>query len=71
MAKLNTNSRKHIAKKNFAVPGKAPESGSYPIEDRAHAINALARSAGKPVHGQVVRAVERKYPGLVKKGKKK
>lgn len=67
MGKLSTNARKHIAKSNFAVPSKAPGSGSYPIENKAHAINALARSAGKPVAGQVKAAVYRKYPDLKKK----
>ena len=50
------------------MPSKAPGSGSYPIENASHARNALARSAGKPVAGQVRRAVARKYPGMVKSG---
>lgn len=76
MAKLTTNARKKISKSNFAVPSKAPGSGSYPIEDKAHARNALARSSGKPVAGQVKAAVAKKYPDLggkktaAKKGKK-
>jgi hypothetical protein len=65
--KLTAEERKEIPKQDFAVKSKAPGSGSYPIEDKAHARNALARSSGKPVAGQVRAAVERKYPGLAKK----
>ena len=64
--KLNAAARKRIPKAEFAVKSKAPGSGSYPIEDKAHARNALARSSGKPVAGAVRAAVERKYPGLAK-----
>lgn len=71
MAKLSTKARKAIPKGDFAVPSKAPKSGSYPIEDASHARNALARSAGKPVAGQVRAAVARKYPGMVKSKSKK
>lgn len=69
MSKLTTNQRKHIPKRDYAVPSKAPEHGSYPIEDRAHAINALARSSGKPQEAAVRRAVYKKYPALKKRGK--
>lgn len=68
MAKLSTADRKAIPKSDFAVPSKAPGPGSYPIEDRSHAANALARSSGKPVQGQVAAAVHRKYPGMGKDG---
>lgn len=64
MAKLTAAERKDIPKNAFAVPSKAPGPGSYPIEDRSHAQNALARSSGKPVEAQVRAAVERKYPGM-------
>lgn len=75
MAKLTAAARKKIPTKNFAVKSKAKtpagkaKSGSYPIPDRSHARNALARSSGKPVAAQVRRAVAAKYPGMVKKGK--
>jgi hypothetical protein len=77
MAKLTAAQRKKIPKSDFAVKGKAgtpagkAASGSYPIPDRSHARNALARSSGKPVAGQVRAAVARKYPDMVKKGKGK
>lgn len=66
MSKLNAAARKRIPKSKFAIPEKAPGSGSYPIEDRRHAANALSRSSGKPVAGRVRAAVARAYPGLGK-----
>lgn len=71
MAKLTIKSRKALPKKDFAVPAKAPASGSYPINNAAHARNALARSAGKPVAAKVKAAVKKKFPGIAVKGKKK
>lgn len=68
MAKLNAAQRKRIPMKDFAVPSKAPRSGSYPIPDRNHAQNALARSSGKPVAAQVRAKVHAKYPGMAKGG---
>ena len=61
---LTAMARKHIAKKNFALPG-----GRYPIEDAAHARNALARVAqnGSPAEQAKVEAkVHRKYHGISK-----
>ena len=56
----------------FALPGKGkgPEgkqAGAYPINDEAHAINALARVAqhGTPEEKKKVRAaVARKFPDI-------
>ncbi len=59
MAKLTAKGRAAIPTKNFAGPGR-----SYPIQDRSHAVNALARSSGKPVAARVRAAVKRKYPGI-------
>lgn len=64
MAKLDTADRKALPKNAFAVPSKAPGSGSYPIPDASHARDALSRSSGKPVQGQVAAAVHRKFPGI-------
>lgn len=64
MAKLDAADRKALPNNAFAVPSKAPGSGSYPIPDANHARDALARSSGKPVAGQVRAAVERKFPGI-------
>lgn len=74
MAKLNAAARKKLPASDFAVkskakaPGGKAKSGSYPIPDKSHARNALARSSGKPVEKQVRAAVKKKFPGLVKKG---
>ena len=59
MAKLTTEERKEIPKKDFAVKG-----GKYPIEDKSHARNALARSSGKAVHEEVEEKVKRKFPSI-------
>lgn len=73
MSKLTAAMRKAIPSKNFAIKSRATtpagkaKSGSYPIEDLAHARNALARSSGKPEAGQVRAAVYAKYPQLRKK----
>ena len=59
---LDANARKHIAAKNFALPNKR-----YPINDEAHARNALARISqyGNPSEKAEVRAkVHAKYPGM-------
>lgn len=66
MAKLTAADRKSIPHNAFAVPSKAPGSGSYPIEDKSHARNALARASGKPVEAQVRAAVNRRYPDIGK-----
>lgn len=66
MAKLTTKARKAIKTSNFALPKKR----AYPIEDRSHARNALARVSqfGSPAEKSKVRAaVHRKYPSMGKK----
>jgi len=65
MSKLTTQKREGLKKSSFAIPGKR----AYPIEDKAHARNALARVSqfGTPVQkAEVRRAVHRKYPGIDK-----
>ena len=69
MAKLSYRERKRLRKTSFAIPGKAPGAGSYPIPDIVHGRNALARVAqhGTPEEKRRVRrAVFRKYPSLKK-----
>jgi hypothetical protein len=69
MGTLTTKQRKAIPKKEFAIPSKK----AYPIENPAHARNALARVAqhGTPAEkAQVRAAVHRKYPKMGKAGKK-
>ena len=65
MAKLTTATRKKIPTGKFALPGRR-----YPIEDKAHARNALSRVSqdGTPSEKATVRRkVTRLYPGLKKK----
>lgn len=64
--KMDMADRKALPSKDFAVPSKAPGSGSYPINDKSHAKNALARSSGKPVAAQVKAKVAAKFPGIGK-----
>lgn len=62
MAKLTAAQRKKIPGKDFALPG-----GRYPVEDKSHARNALARVAqhGSPAEKSKVRAkVHSKFPGI-------
>lgn len=64
LVKLTTEARKKIKARNFALPGRR-----YPIEDRNHQINALARVSqyGTPSEKARVRAaVHRKNPSLGK-----
>lgn len=64
MGKLTTKERDKLPGKDFALPG-----GKYPINDRNHAKNALARVSqhGSPEQKSKVRAaVKRKYPGIGK-----
>jgi hypothetical protein len=69
MAKeLSTKDRKKLKKKSFALPGKR----KYPIPDKAHARNALARvrQNGTPAEQKKVRAaVKRRFPSIGRKKK--
>lgn len=64
----STKQRKKLDKKSFALP----KSRKYPIPDKAHARNALARVAqhGTPADQKRVKAaVKKRYPSIGK-GKK-
>jgi hypothetical protein len=66
MAKLTAATRRKIPASEFALPGRR-----YPIEDKAHARNALARASqdGTPAEKATVRRkVHQRYPGLKHKG---
>jgi hypothetical protein len=71
MAKLTYGERKAMPRGEFALPSKRKGGkGGYPIEDKAHARNALARVAqhGSSAEKATVRAkVHRKFPGIGKK----
>lgn len=57
---LSTKARKQLPASAFVFP----KDRRYPIHDRAHAANALARSKGKPEEAKVRAAVCRRYPSL-------
>jgi hypothetical protein len=62
MARLTYRARKALPKRDFAVP---PDG--YPIEDKAHARDAISRaSANASPHerAMVVAAVRHKYPSI-------
>jgi len=72
LGKLKSKTRKKLPDSSFAIPSKR----KYPIHDRSHAANALARVAqhGTPAEKKQVRAaVCKKYPDLpaCKKDKEK
>ena len=79
MTKLTTAQRKRLKKSTFAVPSKKTKKnpagrGGYPIPDKSHARNALARVSqhGTPAEKAAVRdKVEARFPDIAVGGKKK
>jgi hypothetical protein len=68
MTRLSSTERNALPTKSFAEPDKR----KYPIENEAHAKNALSRvlQSGTPAEKAKVReAVKKKYPSLGKKEK--
>ncbi len=81
MAKITTRGRRRLTRSKFALPprrtGKSKTAkgvrGRYPIHDKAHARNALARVAqhGSPSEKARVRAaVRRRFPSIGKRKRK-
>ena len=67
MARLTAKERAKLPASDFALPGRR-----YPIEDKAHARNALARVSqfGSPtMKAEVKAAVHRQFPSLGAKKK--
>ena len=60
MTKLTYAKRENLPNSDFVFP----KTRRYPIEDAAHARDALARSSGRPEHAAVVQAVRQKYPAI-------
>ena len=56
MAKLTSNDRKTLPKKEFALP----DQKRFPIEDKAHARNAKARAAQSEKAGNLSKADRKK-----------
>jgi hypothetical protein len=71
---LTTKERKELPSSELANPKKeGEESGSYPIPDKAHARNALARVSqfGSPAMKKKVRAkVHKEFPEIGKSSDK-
>lgn len=72
-ADLSMGQRKKLPSSSFALPGKGKGpsgkgSGSYPIPDRSHAQNALARVSqhGSPAEKKAVRSKVRAKFGMGK-----
>ena len=66
MAKLTAKQRSKLRKSQFALPAQR----KYPINDKSHARNALARAAQHATPSQQKRiktAVYKKFPSLKKK----
>lgn len=72
MARLTYGERKSMPKSEFAIPahktsGNKAGKGAYPIPDKSHARNALARVSqfGSSEEKKKVRAaVHRKFPSI-------
>jgi hypothetical protein len=68
MANLKTKSRKKLPDKAFAEPDKR----AYPIEDKAHARNAKARSSQAVKAGRMPKAekaeIDEKADAVLDKG---
>jgi hypothetical protein len=72
MGKLTAGTRQALPKSDFALPGqgegpKGAGAGSYPIPDKSHAVNALARVSqhGTPAEQTAVRGkVKAKFPEI-------
>lgn len=64
---LTTRERAKLPPSEFVYPEKAPGPGSYPIETREHAVDALARGADPANAGSLAdiqKKVWAKYPDL-------
>jgi hypothetical protein len=67
MAVLTAKKKENLPDSAFVYPPTASNPGRYPIHDRAHAANALARVAafGSPAEKAAVKAaVCKKYPDM-------
>lgn len=71
MARLSYGARKRMSKSSFALPAKrSGGKGGYPIPDKSHARNALARVSqfGSPAQKAKVRsAVHARFPSIGRK----
>jgi len=69
MAKLTAAQRKKLSSSQFALPAQR----KFPIHDKSHARNALARANQSSTPGakkKVKAAVKRKFPSIKQAGSK-
>jgi hypothetical protein len=64
MSVLSTKARKELPRSEYAIPEKAPGSGSYPIPDKRHAQAALRleHNASPSEQSRIEAAVHREFP---------
>lgn len=75
---ITVKQRQKLPSRDFALPGKGEGpggkgAGSYPIDTKARARNALARGAQHASPGEqatIRRKVKAKYPGIEVSGKR-
>lgn len=62
MTKLTSKARNALPTSDFALPG----SRGFPVTDRSHAVNPLARASNKPedIKAKVKAKVYSKFPDL-------
>jgi len=63
MAKLSKGARASLPKSSFAVPGKAPGSGSYPVPDASHCRAAKGLAGMHHASNSVKAAINSKCKG--------
>jgi hypothetical protein len=67
MSFLKASQRAKLKKSQFAIPSRAPKSGSYPVNDANHARNTLARVSqhgSSSEKAQVRAAVRKRFPNI-------
>ena len=72
-ARLKSKQRRALPKSTFAIPEKAPGSGSYPLPDKAHGEAALRllHNASPAEQKRIKAAVHRKFPDIGEGDEKK
>lgn len=67
----NVGKYKDVSKKSFCGPAGGSSKGSFPVNTRARARAAKAYAHNAPNPSGIKACVDRKFPGLAKKAKKK
>ena len=60
MARLTAKQRKAEPKSDFGLPSKAPDHGSYPMPDKAHARVAKSYASKEEHEGKLSKSEEKK-----------